>query len=94
MQNLTNKSDFRLAYEAGKQAVESRRRPFSIVRAIIFALLLAFAFEVSESLAVRYSLSGFEKTLLDFAFGFPIVLVLLIMKWRIPIKRNKTSRSA
>ena len=93
MEDVHRKPDFWTTYSAVKREIESRRRPFSIFRSGIFALVLIFALEVSKSLAVRFSLSGFERALLDFVFGFPVGLALLIIQWRIPIGRNKTSRS-
>jgi len=93
MEDAHQKPDFRTTYSAVKREIERRRRPFSVLRTVIFALLLAFAYELGDRLAVRFSLSGFEKTLLDFLFGFPVVLALLVTQWRIPIRRNRTSRS-
>jgi len=83
-------SNFRSAYTAGKREIEMRRRPFSLVRVIGFSAALILAFEVDEWLAIRFTLSGFEKHLLDLIASFIIISVLLIVQWRIPLKRKNT----
>ena len=87
MENLTKKSDFKSAYAAARREIESRRRPFSFGRFLGFTVVLIFAFEVNKWLALRFALSGLEKTLLDFFAGFLVISVLLIVQWRIPIKK-------
>ncbi len=90
MENLTKKSDFRSAYEAGRQEVQSRMPPFSLVRAIGLAVVLILALEVTKWLAARFHFSGSEKTLLDCLAYFIVFSVYFFWLWRIPIKRNKT----
>ena len=90
MENLIKKSDFRSAYEAGKQEVESRMRPFYLVRAIGLAVGLILALEVNKRLAARFHFSGFEKTLLDCLAYFIVFSVYFFWLWRIPSRRNKT----
>ncbi len=90
MENLTKKSDFRSAYEAGRQEFQSRMRPFSLVRAIGLAVSLILALEVTKWLAARLHFSGFEKTLLHCFAYFIIFSVYFFWLWRIPIKHNKT----
>ena len=90
MENLTKKSDFTSAYEAGKQEVQSRVRPFSLVRAIVLAVGLIFGVESTKWLAARFHFSGFEKTLLDSLAYFVLFSAYFCWQWGIPIKRNKT----
>jgi len=92
MENLTKKSDFRSAYAAGRHEIERRKRPFSLVRALVSSAVLIFALEVNKSLAARFSLSWFERTALDFLAGVIVVSVLLIVVWRVPLKRNHSSK--
>jgi hypothetical protein len=51
-------------------------------------VVLIFTFEVTKWLAFRFAFSGLEKTLLDFFAGLLVMSVLLIVEWRIPIKRK------
>ena len=90
MDNLAKKSDFRSAFEAGKREVESRKRPFSLVRTIAFVVVLIVALEVNNWLAARFQLSRLEKTLLDGLAYFLVLSALLFRLWGIQSKRNKT----
>jgi hypothetical protein len=90
MENLTKKSDFRSAYEAGRQELQSRMRPFSLVRAIGLAVSLILALEVTKWLAARFHFSGFEKTLFDCLAYLIVFSVYLFWLWGMPTKRNKT----
>jgi len=88
MENLHHKSDFRSAYAAGRREIESRRQPFSLAWTIGFAMALVLAFEGNRWSAFRFALSGLEKSLLDFLASFLVISVLLIIVWRLPIKRK------
>ncbi len=89
MENLREKSDFRSAYEAGKQEVQIRMRPFSLVRTIGLTVCLILIFEASKRLAARFHFSGFEKSLFEGLACFIIFSGYFFWIW-IPIKRSKT----
>jgi hypothetical protein len=86
------KSDFKSAYEAGRLAIENRKRPFSLLRTVAFAVVFAFVFEVSRNLGVRFSLSWFEKSLINFLAGILVMSVYLVLMWRLPLTRNRISK--
>jgi len=93
MDQSPRESNFRSAYTAAKQAIESRQRPLSIGWAIVCGVglgaALILALEVNRWLAARFLLSGLERTLLDLLSGFLIFSIYLSWRWRIFTKRNK-----
>jgi hypothetical protein len=91
MENLTRKSNFRSAYQAGRKEYESRRQPLSILGAIGGAAAFILAREGAHLLAARLQLAGFEKTLLDDGVPAIVFSAYFLWVWRIiPVKRNKT----
>jgi hypothetical protein len=85
----SNWTEFKAAYNAGKQEVEKLQRPFSLAWAVGLGLFLVLAFQCSRWLAVKFSLSGGERFALDFVFVIPVMVVFLILRWGTPIKRTK-----
>ena len=86
MESTAMKSDFRKAYEAGKQEVEHRVSP---VWAIPLAAILVAMVEVCKRLAVHFQLSRLEGILLQGLAYFIVFSVYLFWSWG-RIKRNKT----
>jgi len=87
MENVTARTDFRSRYVAFRQALESRQRPLSTVAimasVIGLGVALISASELNRWLALRFSLSAFEKAVLDSLAPFLIFFVYSAWRWRI-----------
>jgi len=92
MDQPATQSNFKSAYNAGKQAVQNRQRPLSSVGMIVWGvglgMALVLALEAGRWLAARFLLSGFERILLDLLSVCLPVSIYLSWRWRIFTKRN------
>jgi hypothetical protein len=93
MNELSKWSKFKTAYAAGRQEIENRQRPLSpaatIALSFLLIVVLIFAWEINGLLAIRFSLSAFEKYALDMLDEGLLFAIFFAWLWRVRIKRTR-----